>query len=72
MSTADKMSYLLETKSQIKNAIVNKGIEVAETDSFRSYAEKIGSIETGGSTIQDEFYNLRTKIGRASCRERVY
>ena len=63
MSTADKMSYLLETKSQIKNAIVNKGIEVAETDSFRSYAEKIGSIETGGSTIQDEFYNLRTING---------
>lgn len=62
MSTADKMNYLLETKNQIKNAIVEKGVEVSEEDTFRSYATKIANIESG-STSSDDFYNLRTDNG---------
>lgn len=45
---ADKLTYLNATKAAIKNAIVNKGVSVADTDTFRSYADKIASIETGG------------------------
>ena len=41
---ADKLSYVNETKQQIKSAIVNKGVAVADTDTFRSYANKIASI----------------------------
>lgn len=48
MSTiADKLTYLSTTKTAIKSAIVNKGVSVADSDTFRSYADKIASIETG-------------------------
>lgn len=48
MAISDKLDYLLETKQAIKQAIIDKGQEVADTDTFRSYAEKIEAIETGG------------------------
>ena len=48
MAISDKLDYLLETKQAIKQAIIDKGQEVTDTDTFRSYAEKIESIETGG------------------------
>lgn len=49
MSLADKLNYLQDTKNQIKEAIKEKGVEVSDTDTFRSYAEKIGKIQGGGS-----------------------
>lgn len=39
-----KLEYLNNTKMAIKNAI-NKGIEITDTDTFRSYANKIASIK---------------------------
>ena len=48
-TTADKLNKLKETKQAIKAAIVNKGVEVTDTDTFASYASKIDSIQTGGS-----------------------
>ncbi len=50
MATAEKLNYLLETKKQIKDAIIAKGVSIENTDSFRSYASKIGKIESGGGT----------------------
>lgn len=50
MATAEKLNYLLETKKQIKDAIIAKGVSVENTDSFRSYVSKIGQIESGGGT----------------------
>lgn len=49
-TTTDKLSYLLQTKNDIKEAIVEKGVEVAETDTFRSYADKIKNIQSGGGS----------------------
>lgn len=46
----DKLEYLEDTKEQIKQAIVAKGVSVSDSDTFRSYADKIGSIESGGGT----------------------
>lgn len=46
-TTSDKLAYLNQTKTEIKNAIIEKGVEVADTDSFRSYANKIAQIKTG-------------------------
>ncbi len=43
----DKLTYLSGTKTAIKNAIIAKGVNVGENDTFRSYASKIGDIETG-------------------------
>lgn len=41
---ADKLEYLNDTKQEIKEAIVNKGQSIADTDTFRSYADKISKI----------------------------
>ncbi len=40
----EKLSYLTETKNAIKTALINKGVELAQEDSFRSYADKISKI----------------------------
>jgi len=49
MSIADKLKKLKEAKEAIKDAIIKKGVEVLDTDSFKSYADKIESIIAGGS-----------------------
>lgn len=49
MSIANKMNHLLETKNQIKAAIKEKGVEVSNTDTFRSYANKILEISSSGT-----------------------
>ena len=48
-TTAEKAQYTNETKLLIKQAIRGKGVEVADTDTFRSYAGKIDAIKTGGN-----------------------
>lgn len=40
------LEYLNETKQQIKQAIISKGQEINNNDTFRSYVEKINAIET--------------------------
>ena len=45
---AEQINYLAETKTAIKDALVAKGVSVADSDTFRSYAEKIGEIQSGG------------------------
>ena len=45
MSTADKLNKLLETKQAIKQAIINKGVEVTDDTKFADYPSKISSIE---------------------------
>lgn len=56
MATADKLSYLLDTKAAIKAAIINHGVSVSDTDTFRSYADKIRAISSGStlSSLEDE------------------
>ena len=49
----NKTEYLLETKNQIKNAIVNKSVSVETSDTFRSYATKINQIPQS-RTITDK------------------
>ena len=50
MSLQDKIDYLNETKSLIRQSIINKGVDVTEQDTFRSYAGKIDQIQQGGTT----------------------
>ena len=54
---ADKLLYLQDTKSAIKDAIVSKGVTVPTGTPFRDYATKIGDITTGGggSETADEW-----------------
>ena len=45
MSTlADKLLYLANTKEHIRQAIIDKGVNVLSTDTFRSYPDKIQAI----------------------------
>lgn len=43
----DKLEYLNQTKQDIKQAIINKGQNITEEDTFRSYVDKINDIELG-------------------------
>lgn len=54
---SDKLTYLEGTKSAIKDAIVAKGVAVSDSDTFRSYADKIGQISGGGGGA-DKSMNL--------------
>lgn len=47
MSIADKLNNIVETKGLIKQAIIDKGVQVSDSDNFRSYADKINSIKGG-------------------------
>jgi len=48
-TVVEKLQYLSETKAAIKKVIKDKGIAVADSDTFRSYADKINAI--GGGAV---------------------
>lgn len=43
-TTSDKLNYLNQTKTQIRNVLISEGIEVNNNDTFRSYVEKIKAL----------------------------
>lgn len=51
---ADKLEYLEGTKTAIKNAIIAKGTPVSDSDTFRSYATKINTIDTFSDAWVDQ------------------
>lgn len=58
MSTQAKLDKILQTKNEIKAAIIAKGVDVSESDTFSSYPSKIASIEGGGGFLGDEFLSF--------------
>lgn len=64
MATSDKLNKILETKAAIKQAIIDKGVEVGEDVVFADYPAKISAIESGGS---DDFLATRTFDGTDMC-----
>lgn len=46
---AEQLTSLANTKTAIKDAIVAKGVTVADTDPFSAYPDKIGQISGGGA-----------------------
>lgn len=60
---ADKLTYLNGTKTAIKEAIEAKGVTVTDTDTFRSYATKIGEISGGGAPATKFGASIDTWIG---------
>lgn len=53
LGLVQKLNYLLDTKKLIKQAIINKNVEVSDTDTFRSYADKIDSINSNQGIITE-------------------
>ena len=60
----DKINKSLETKEAIRQAIINKGVDIPANTVFSDYPEKIsaitGSGEGGSGGIADAFYLTRT------------
>lgn len=52
---AEQLTSLANTKTAIKQAIVNKGVAVADDTPFSGYAAKIGEISGGGGTPATKF-----------------
>ena len=53
MSTIkENLDRIKNAKSAIKNAIIQKGIEVTDTEKIETYADKILQIKTGGGTTE--------------------
>lgn len=48
LAIPDKLASINATKQAIRQAIVNKGVEVPTGTTFYDYAGKIGEIESGG------------------------
>ena len=46
---AEQLTSLANTKAAIKQSIINKGVQVADTDPFSAYPAKIGQISSGGA-----------------------
>ena len=51
-ATVDKINYLLDTKEEIRQAIVEKYVDVPTSATFRSYANSIRAIPTGNKTCR--------------------
>lgn len=54
MSIQDKFEYLDETKQLIRQAIIDKGVNVDENATFRSYASKIAEIQVNNENADNE------------------
>jgi hypothetical protein len=54
---AEQLTSLANTKTAIKDAIVAKGVQVADDTPFIGYADKIGEISGGGEPVE------KTKFG---------
>lgn len=48
-TTACKLAVTNEAKTLIRNALINKGVDVPDTTPFRQYAGKVGEIQSGQS-----------------------
>lgn len=52
---ADKLNRVLESKSQIKDALISKGVEIPDDTPFRSYPSLVDNIQTGGADLNIAF-----------------
>lgn len=54
-TVAEQLTSLANTKTAIKQSIIDKGVQVADTDPFSAYSAKIAEIQAGGGTPQTKF-----------------
>lgn len=61
LTIPDKLDSINVTKQAIRQAIVDKGVDVPEGTTFYEYAGKIGEISGGGEWIQGEISSSAPK-----------
>lgn len=69
--TEKKLAYLQGTKDAIKNAIIAKGQAVSDTDTFRSYADKIAAISGGGGSADLVYVTFMSHDGTKELHKRA-
>ncbi|MDO4391490.1 MAG: hypothetical protein Q4C11_00080 [Clostridium sp.] len=70
-SLENKLQYINGTKVAIREAIQNKGVKIADGDTFRSYADKINNIDTA-DIIKKGTRENRIMYHKASRDKYVY
>ena len=53
-TTAEKLYKILDSKEEIKQALIAKGINITDETTFAEYAEKINEITNGGAITDEE------------------
>lgn len=66
-TTADKLTYLEETKAAIKDAIVSKEVAIPDGTTFRQYAGKIGEIAKGLQFVDSLEQLIKAAQGGRQC-----
>ena len=64
-----QLDYLDETKSLIKQAIIDKGQSISENDTFRNFVQKINDIETGIETANIPVWFTTSSTGTTEIFE---
>lgn len=59
MTISEQLTALANIKADIKQAIIDKGVTISDSDAFSTYADKISSLSGGGSKIDVTFYSLQ-------------
>ena len=54
MSVADKITLLQQAKSDIRQAIINKGVSVSSSHGFSSFDDDIALIASGTNALANE------------------
>lgn len=72
IETKAKLDYLKGTKSAIADALVEKGQTVSSTDTFRSYADKVRAIKSGGGGLEPGVYYKRLDFFRYDSNPQTY
>ena len=60
---AEQLTSLANTKAAIKQSIIDKGVQVADTDPFSAYPAKIGQISGGGGATTKYGVSIDNLLG---------
>lgn len=66
MSIKDGLKQILQTKSEIKEAIIAKGVEVDSSLPFSEYPDKIAEISGGGEGGEKTNFKLAISNAKIS------
>ena len=64
---AEQLTSLANTKAAIKQSIIDKGVQVADTDPFSAYPAKIGQIQTGGGATTKYGVSIDNLLGNVDA-----
>ena len=69
---AEQLTSLANTKAAIKQSIIDKGVQVADTDPFSAYPAKIGQISGGGAPATKYGVSIDNLLGDVNADGKLY